>query len=82
VALSVSIVGTHGEHATMETRELFVPEAAVAAAARTGRTYLNMLDIMCGVRGGLTAVLKSGQSWIAKVQQTDWGANGCQWKSK
>jgi hypothetical protein len=33
-----------------------VPEAA-PMAARTGTAYLNMLDIMSGVRRGLTVVL-------------------------
>jgi hypothetical protein len=37
-----------------------VPEAA-PAAARTGRAYLNMADIVSGVKKGLTVVLKSGQ---------------------
>jgi hypothetical protein len=52
-----------------------VPEAA-PTAARTGRAYLNMPDIVDGVGKGLTVVLRSGQLCVAKMQQTDWTAEG------
>lgn len=50
-----------------------VPEAA-PTAARTGRAYLNMPDIVDGVGKGLTVASRSGQLCVAKMQQTDWTA--------